>query len=89
VAKTILTLRDPGNPNLPGETKEFDYVGGIMGGGNNPLLTFFNEDVGSDGDPNPKPFYAIATDRVYSVETPEYHRPAQKPVDLVVPTRRM
>jgi hypothetical protein len=89
VPKTILTLRDPQNPNQPGEVREFEHVGAIMGGGNNALLTFLNEDIESDGTPNPKPFLAISTNLVYSVETPAFNRAPERDAGLVLPGRMM
>lgn len=82
--KTILTLRDTENPNAPGEVREFDYVGAVMGGGQNSLLTFFNDDpVNADGQTGgPKPFYSVSASLVYSVETPDHNRP---PIEAVPP----
>lgn len=88
--KTIVTLRNPENPNLPGEVREFNHVGAIMGGQTNALLTFHNEDpIQEDRHGNqfggPKPFFAIASSLVYSVETPEFNREPKEAVNLVVP----
>jgi hypothetical protein len=88
--KATLVLRNAENRNLPGETFEFEHVGAIMGGGNNALLTFFNEDpTDEEAGTGPKPFLAIATDLVYKVETPEFNRAPVAPtpkVNLVVPS---
>lgn len=83
--KSIITLRDPNNRNLPGEVIELEHVGAVMGGQQNGLLTIFNED---QDDVGPKPFRAIATDLVYSVYTPEFDRapaPVEKAPHLIVP----
>ena len=69
--RTIVTLRS-------GEQKVFENVGAIMGGQNNALLTFFNE------DPEPRPFFAIAASEVLTVDTPEFNRPPTP--DLKLPT---
>lgn len=89
--KTILTLRDPGNPNMPGEVKEFEHVGAVMGSQGGPLLTFFNDDPqNEDGSGGPRPFFAIASSLVYSIDTPEHNRPPleAKP-SLVIPRGRI
>ncbi len=77
MARTIVTLKDPNNGALPGEQKVFENVGAVMGGQQNALLTFFNEDPVNehDGSGGPKPFFSIASNLVYSVETPENNRP--------------
>jgi hypothetical protein len=81
---TKLILRDPVNPNLPGEVREFEHVGAIMGGQNSALLTFFNEDPSSDdGSSGPKPFYAVAASLVYAVETPEFNRAPEEPTRIL------
>lgn len=93
--KTVVTLRNPENPALPGEARTFDHVGAIQGGGQNSMMTFFNSDEGVELEDGrmyggPKAFFAIASDRVYSIETPEYDRPSEKaepPVSLHLPSR--